>query len=280
MLEVNRGHVAALLSGIWMALHSGTVLRAWWCGNLYGGMVCWLCFGDWLGRLVAQPHPCWSQAAASRTVPWLLPRGKQSVSSKGEHTTCSQMWMTGDQVLGLNRRIKLSNRTDVALVPFPSLRSESPASVQMRPPVINIVHSVWNCSAGTILFLSLFLLLSFHLFSLPFFFLSSHISCDLLAQTFLLSLFLSSFSQVHIAPLHLSQKKDSLCFAILPPTGFPFCPTFSCSCCFRQQHCSQLTFNAEAHAIDIDGGTRKINYTVKSLQMICFLWSRWSLEEK
>lgn len=61
---------------------------------------------------------------------------------------CTQIWVTGDQVLGLNQRIKLSNRTDAALLPFPSLKPESPASLQMRPLVLNILQSVWNCSAG------------------------------------------------------------------------------------------------------------------------------------
>lgn len=48
---------------------------------------------DRLERMVAQPYPRWSQLAASRTLPWLLPRGKWSVSSKRENKSG---WMYSD----------------------------------------------------------------------------------------------------------------------------------------------------------------------------------------
>lgn len=222
MLEVNWGRVAALLSGIWMALCSGAVLRARWRGNLsawWDGALAPFWRTGWKGRWHSLIH-----AGHSWQPPGLCPgfflggSGQWAPKGRTKAGECTQIWVTGNQVLGRNQRIKLSNRTDAALLPFPSLKPESPASLQMRPLVLNILRSVWNCSAGTILFLSLVLLLSFHLFYLfPFFFLSSPTSSDFLAQTFLLSLFLSSFSQAHIAPLHLSLKNVSILPFCLPP---------------------------------------------------------------
>lgn len=178
-------------------------------------MVSWLHFGK-LGRIVAQlALSILVTLRASRAVPWLPAMGKQSVSCKGEHTggwTYSDVndW---DRGLGLNWRIKLSNRTDVAFFIFKACIASLTPDVSSSSKYTTL----WNCSAGTILFLSLFLLLIFHLFYLlPSFFLSSPISFDFLAQKFVLSLFFFLFSGPHCSSTSLP-RNFSVLLLCLPP---------------------------------------------------------------
>lgn len=150
------------------------------CGNVRG-LVSWLHLGGlgWGGHSL-------TPTAGGEQLPELRPGFFTGDSGQVAPAPCrGMMGLKGerrDQDRCLNGRVRLSNRTNVALVHFPSSESESPAST---PGASSTSKTVWECSAGTILFWLLFLLQSLHLVSLlPFFFLSSPIPFDSLTRHF------------------------------------------------------------------------------------------------
>lgn len=271
MLEIS---VVALSNGISMALCSGTVLHAWWQGILYSGMVSCPCFGGLAGTDGGAASSCWSQAAASRAMPWLLPRGKLSVSSKGEHTSG---WKSSDvndwqQGLGIELKNYIIRGNRCSLSSFSIFKTWVTSFTPDASSSSKYATLYLKLVSGNNPFSLIILSLEFSFDSFPIFL------PVLLYLIFLPKCFFchSSFLQVHI-----SHRNVSLHFALSASHLFwliPILSSISSSSCFRQQDYSQLTLNTETCAITTDEGMRTVNYSIKILRIFSLgvigVWKR------